>query len=658
MITRNEAAVIERCLDSVAAIADLVSVCDTGSTDGSPEIVERWLGSREIPGEVRCHAWRDFGFNRTLAIRAAQRLLRRRGFDPATTYLLFIDADMTLEVAQGFDPARLEADVYRVVQVNGNLRYPNVRLMRASVPGRFVGMTHEYFDCPSDTRSADCEELQLFDHNDGGSRADKFERDIDLLEKELARDPGNVRAMFYLAQSYRAVGDRGRALFWYLRRIASGGWEEERWYSQYMIGRMHLEAGDVLAGVKALHESIRMDPARAEPFQALANWMRDHGHFRFAAFYAEKGLAIPEPRDRRLFIEDDVYRYGLTQELAVAAYSTPSPEPGFAACEKLALGRDIPEPIRYQAAANEVFYAGTLGGDLIKIAPAMEAFERPCNPSILRLRDGYLMSCRAVSYEVDPYQRYHSTSPDGLYRTRTAFLKTDRALGFKWQRFMSGEPEPLRATLVRGFEDARIFRFNGGLAALATSQEHHPSGLIQMSLLLLDRTGRILHHKPLWGFGDELVQKNWLPFVDRDGGLRALYSYEPTVVLAIDSETGKCTAACTRSSGRGLTGWRGSAGPIGLPDEQGGGWLAVVHQALMLGRRYYLHRFVRFDRDWNLVAVSRPFYMLRRGIEFVCGLCLAHGGDHLLLSFGVNDGEAWLLRKPLNVVLDLLHFLP
>ena len=41
LIVKNESAVLAECLDSVAAIADEIVVCDTGSSDDTAEIAQR-----------------------------------------------------------------------------------------------------------------------------------------------------------------------------------------------------------------------------------------------------------------------------------------------------------------------------------------------------------------------------------------------------------------------------------------------------------------------------------------------------------------------------------------------------------------------------------------------------------------------------------------
>nr|WP_308061869.1 glycosyltransferase [Streptomyces sp. LBUM 1477] len=70
MIVKNEARVIERCLASVRPLIDTWVISDTGSTDGTQDLIREALDG--IPGELRQDPWVDFGRNRTRNIQHAR----------------------------------------------------------------------------------------------------------------------------------------------------------------------------------------------------------------------------------------------------------------------------------------------------------------------------------------------------------------------------------------------------------------------------------------------------------------------------------------------------------------------------------------------------------------------------------------------------------
>ena len=56
MIVKDEAHVIRRCLDSVRPLIDTWCILDTGSSDGSQELIRQHL--RDLPGQLRQSAWK------------------------------------------------------------------------------------------------------------------------------------------------------------------------------------------------------------------------------------------------------------------------------------------------------------------------------------------------------------------------------------------------------------------------------------------------------------------------------------------------------------------------------------------------------------------------------------------------------------------------
>ena len=262
MIVRNEESVISRALSSVRGLIDTWTIIDTGSTDKTKKIIERDL--KGIPGQLLDSEWRDFGTNLTEMMKVSS---------DTATWNLRLHADMVVEYHEGMhdfleadEDETIQAFQVAIVDTNGCF-YRVPYLTRGGLEWWYVGATHEYL-APLARNQRPLLGLTLHHHQDGGSRADKFERDLELLKPGV--EEGDPRAVFYTAQSLENLGRLEEALEFYRRRYELGGWEEEAWYSLY---RYAMIRGDV----DGLIEAYRRRPWRHEPLTAAAALVASEG---------------------------------------------------------------------------------------------------------------------------------------------------------------------------------------------------------------------------------------------------------------------------------------------------------------------------------------------------------------------------------------------
>jgi hypothetical protein len=348
MIVKNEAGVLARCLRSCRGLIDCWVICDTGSCDGTQELIARELEG--IPGELCQHEWVDFGHNRSALMELAVG---------RADYLLLIDADMT--VVQSAPLGALKADAYMLRQGDERFDYRNKRLVRGDLRWRYVGATHEYLSCLDAERTVErLDALTIDDHGDGGSKADKFERDQALLQAELREQPENARATFYLAQTQRDLGTQtgdaevlAAARDLYERRAGMGGWEEEVCCAWRQVGRLSAELGEWPRASAAFVAAWEARPSRLEAVHDLVTGLLDrhqhHTAHRFTALAAGGGLAVPEDI---LFVEPWVYRWGLLFQHSVAAYWCGELDASIRACKRLLAIESLPDAHRRQAEVN------------------------------------------------------------------------------------------------------------------------------------------------------------------------------------------------------------------------------------------------------------------------------------------------------------------
>ncbi|WP_369144763.1 glycosyltransferase [Streptomyces sp. R44] len=343
MIVKNEAAVIERCLASVRGLVDTWVISDTGSTDGTQDLIRKALDG--VPGELREEPWVNFGHNRSLNIAHA------RG---RADYLLLLDADHVLRQEAPLPAAGGQlADAY-MIRHRGNVEYRIKRLVRGDLPWRYEGVTHEYLTADRDHVQENLDALVIEDHADGGSRHDKFERDARLLSAELERDPANHRTVFYLAQTLRDMGRSDEAVDLYERRAAMGGWVEEVYFSLLQSGVLRADAGDWPAGMDALTRAWEARPERLEACYELVARLRTRRRHQ-AAHAIVSAVVDREMPDDVLFTQPWVYRWGLLFEYSITAYWVGDHAASLAACDRLLALPDLPESYREQTRANRAF---------------------------------------------------------------------------------------------------------------------------------------------------------------------------------------------------------------------------------------------------------------------------------------------------------------
>ena len=327
MIVRNEAPVIRRCLASVLPIIDYWVVVDTGSTDGTQDVVRHCL--KDVQGVLIERPWVDFGHNRTEALGYA------RGHG---SYVLVIDADEVLEVSEAFRKTDLTADSYLVDVHYGSKVYVRKQLLRDCLPWRYIGVLHEYACCDAPEIEQPAIGLRTLVHRDGARARDPltYRRDAILLETALLSEPDNPRYVFYLAQSYRDSGDFELAVRNYKRRVEMGGWSEEIWFSLFQIAslreRMDYPWGVVMTDYLT---AFQFEPARAEPLFRIGMHYQRTGDFHLARLFLSRAIQVPYPSRERLFIEKDVYNYQLLLECAASSRSAGEYQEAITICNQL-----------------------------------------------------------------------------------------------------------------------------------------------------------------------------------------------------------------------------------------------------------------------------------------------------------------------------------
>lgn len=329
MIVKNEAHVIRRCLESALPFVDRFVIHDTGSTDGTLEIIRECIGDRL--GVLDEREWVDFSANRNAVLDHA------RVFYP-DAYALTLDADEILEDDLG---ARFMAmpkmgagrDGFTLDVEYAGTHYRRLSLIRLSRPWRWVGPVHEYLELEGATTAhLTAPTVRVFHEGARSQDPETYRKDAALLEQALVAEPDHPRWQFYLAQSYRDAGLTEAAFEAYAARAENlGGWWEERWFSVFRLGQLAETLG--LDPIAHYLNAYDLNWYRAEPLVALAKYERLRERFHVAALYAEAACEIVDP-ESGLFIDQFCYDVARWDELALAGWY--SGEPNLDAAQRAA----------------------------------------------------------------------------------------------------------------------------------------------------------------------------------------------------------------------------------------------------------------------------------------------------------------------------------
>ena len=312
MIVKNEAPVIWRCLKSVRGIIDHWVIVDTGSTDGTQQIIRDFMA--DIPGTLYEREWRDFAHNRSEALALAR---------PHANYSFIIDADDACLLTDEFQMPVLQHDSYTVDIDDPPLRYQRNQLVNNRLAWEYRGVLHEFLACDAPHTTGFLPLLMRRNH-DGARRRDSrtYTRDADILAKALKTetDPHlRARYTFYLAQSYRDAEQPLDAIRHYLERATMGGWEEEIYVSLYQVAKLKEQLGHPDDEVIAAYEAAAaVSDTRVEALHGASRLCRLRERYSQGYEIAKRGLGRTEPGEA-LFSEPWIYHTGLLDEFAVNA---------------------------------------------------------------------------------------------------------------------------------------------------------------------------------------------------------------------------------------------------------------------------------------------------------------------------------------------------
>ena len=325
MIVKNESAIIRSTLENLTSYVKFAYwvICDTGSTDGTQDIIKNFFKEKNISGELFQDEWKDFGHNRSLAL---QRAYESKKAD----YVLIFDADDAFR--GNFKFPTLDKDRYSCKFGYGaDFTWYRPVILNNRIKWKYFGVLHEYVDCVEPNYNPVSVHVDgdyyIEARTIGGDRNKddkKYQKDALLLEKALEeeKDEGlRARYAFYCGQSFRDCGDLPNAIKYYMMRTKMGFFDEEVHVSYYNVGKMMVGLNYSEQEVeKTFLDGWNYMKDRSECLYELSKYFRLKGNYIKGYAYGQLGRKIPYPSHRVLFLHRDVYDWRIHDETAISAY--------------------------------------------------------------------------------------------------------------------------------------------------------------------------------------------------------------------------------------------------------------------------------------------------------------------------------------------------
>jgi hypothetical protein len=292
------------------------------------------------------------------------------------------------------------------------------------------------------------------------------------------------------------------------------------------------------------------------------------------------------------------------------------------------------------------------------------------NPSIYNDNGKLMVNLRHVNYtfyhsEKKTFQHqwgpltYVHPENDMHLRTTNYYLELDESLRIsRVNKIDTSEldKEPLWDFV--GLEDARLFRWGGDLYISGVRRDTTTNGQGRMELSKIivgedyvKEVSRVRIEPPK--DPNSYCEKNWMPIPDMDW--HYVKWSNPTEVVKVDPNRGTSETIALTQMVDIPRDVRGGSHVLPLGDNY---YFALTHEVDLfkseVGRKdgLYRHRFLVWDKNWQIQGFSKDFSFMDAHVEFCTGMCYYEGD--LLMTFGFQDNAAYVLRVSPQVVEDFI----
>lgn len=315
---KNNEDVIERMLDSIIDNVDEICACDTGSTDKTLDILQKYKVIMEKNGKtlkIYQDTWKNFEYNRTLMSEHALQM--------DVDFYLMLDSDETAEFKPGF--------FNRIKNNNQPIEFYNVKdntyafirngIFKNDRYWLWCGWVHEDVIYPTEKPINDDIVITIYSNGVEHLTRNKLLLELEMNESSTRR--GKHITEWYLALTYFELGEYDKSVNKTLNVINTCVDNPKcginilysSYYNLGLIYKIQNKVGNVEYNLMA----STIKPYRAEPFYEIGLYYNQLKQYNLAKLFLTHASTLKQPKNDYI-VEINVYKYLIDFELSVALY--------------------------------------------------------------------------------------------------------------------------------------------------------------------------------------------------------------------------------------------------------------------------------------------------------------------------------------------------
>jgi hypothetical protein len=205
-----------------------------------------------------------------------------------------------------------------------------------------------------------------------------------------------------------------------------------------------------------------------------------------------------------------------------------------------------------------------------------------------------------------------------------------------------------------GLEDGRVVRWEDKLffTGVRRDTKTNGEGRMELSEIVDNKEIRRDRIEPP-NDPNSYCEKNWMPVIDKP--FHYVKWANPTELVKVDPTNGTSQTVHLSNTINIPRDLRGGSQIIPYKD----GYFAITHEVDLFkseeGRKdaVYYHRFIVWDKDFNILKITPEFHFMDADVEFCVGI--AEYKNEYLITFGFQDNAAYLLRAPKTIIEEFIN---